>query len=288
MVTVTGGDHNAATGVVGAERRTGNRAMQVVDVDGKKVRTFRTGHGRNLVYLHSGFGEGGPLELFHALAAKGFAVTAPLLPGFGGSDPANEWHRIEDVVFFLRRLFVALGVERPVLMGSSLGGWLAAELAIWFPEKVAGLVLVDAFGLRVEGHPIFEVFGSPPREVSRRAFPKGGDVVPFVRGVLEEPDAPDALRLHFFSALEATARIGWNPYLHDPKLLGRLGFVEAPTLVVWGADDGIVPVEHGRVFSESISGARLEVVEGCGHLPALEAPELLAEKVSLLMGESTR
>ncbi|MGH9231710.1 MAG: alpha/beta fold hydrolase, partial [Acidimicrobiales bacterium] len=226
----------------------------------------------------------GALGLFGLLADAGFRVTAPELAGFGRSDPAPEWHRIEDAVFDLRLLLDGLDLDRPLVIGSSLGGWLAAELAVWFPDRVGALVLVDPVGLRVEGAPVFDLFAARRDETARRLLPGGGDLLGLLAPALEGDDDPNAPLLHLLHAAEATARLGWNPFLHDPKLAGRLPLVTAPTLVVWGADDGIVPRDHGEAYAAGIPGARLEIVEGCGHLPALERPAVVSDLVAGFAG----
>lgn len=246
--------------------------MDTVVVEGKTSRVHRQGSGAPLLYLHSCFGEGGPLPVFDELAAAGFAVVAPELPGFGASDPAPDWHRVEDAVFHLRAMLDVLGLDAPVVVGSSLGGWLAAELAVWFPERVSRLVLLDAAGLRVEGAPVFDLFAATQREVLRRVLPHGGDLMAWLAPAVVD----DGPLLHLFRAMEATARIGWNPFLHDPKLPGRLAGVRAPTVVVWGADDGFIPAAHGGAFAAAIPGAALRVLDGCGHLPAMEQPAAVA------------
>lgn len=256
--------------------------MDRLTVDGLTCRVHRAGPGseRPLVYLHSGFGEVGPLPLFDALGDAGFAVTAPELPGFGRSDPPPPgWHAIEDIVFHLRQLLDACGLEQPVVVGSSLGGWLAAELAVWFPRRVAALVLIDAAGLRVDGAPVFDLFAARPADTMRRALPNGDDLLAWLAPSLEGDDDPQAPLLHLLHASEATARLGWNPFLHDPKLAARLPSVKAPTLVLWGAEDGIIPRAHGETYASSIPSARLEVLAGCGHLPALEQPGEVAAYV---------
>jgi pimeloyl-ACP methyl ester carboxylesterase len=232
-----------------------------------------------LLYLHSGFGEAGALPLFDHLVDAGFRVTAPPLPGFGESGPAHDCHRIEDAVFQLRPLLD----ERPVVVGSSLGGWLAAELAVWFPDRVRALVLLDAVGLRLDGAPIFDIFSARHPETMRRVLPHGGDLLELLKPAYDAAD-PSAALLHLFNASEATARLGWNPFLHDPKLLGRLPGVTAPTLVVWGADDGVVPLAHGEAYAAAIPDARLEVIVGCGHLPALEQPAAVADLAADFVG----
>lgn len=253
--------------------------METFTVDGKTARLFRAGTGPPLLYLHSGFGEVGALPLFSALADAGFAVVAPELPGFGQSDPAPDWHRIEDAAFHLRRVCETLSLPPCTVVGSSLGGWLAAELAVWFPDRVSSLVLIDAVGLRIDGAPVFDLFAARQGELLQHVFPRGGDLLTMIAPAIEGSDDEHAVLLHFFHALEATARIGWNPYLHDPKLPARLPLVSAPTLVVWGGDDGVVPVAHGEAYAAAIPGAQLTVLDGCGHLPALERPDDVAALV---------
>jgi pimeloyl-ACP methyl ester carboxylesterase len=261
--------------------------VERLEVDGVRLRLERHGEGEPaLVYLHSIFGEVGALPFFDQLAASGLTVVAPELPGFGASDALPGPLRIEDVVFHLRRLLDVLGLEHPVLVGASLGGWLAAETAVWFPGRVRALVLMDAFGLRVEGAPAFDVFGSTHHELWAAAV-ADGDLLRHLGPVLgESNDGPDAVRLHLFRSMEASARIGWNPYFHDPKLGARLGALGAPALVVWGGADGVLPLAHGEAYAGSLPRARLEVVPGCGHVPALEQPAQAARLVAgFLAGE---
>lgn len=255
--------------------------MDVIDVDGVGVRVRRQGNGRPIVYLHSIFGEVGALPFFDGLADAGFEVFAPELPGFGQSGALPGCQRLEDVVFHLRRLFDALGIEQTVLVGSSLGGWLAAEIGVWFPDRIEALVLIDALGIRVEDEVPFDIFGSSHHDLWAAAFGDGGDLIRFLGPVLaESEDGPDAIRLHLFRAMEATARIGWNPYLHDPKLPARLASLRAPTLIAWGGADRVVPAAHGDAFATAIPRARLEVLAGCGHVPALEQPRHAAAVIA--------
>jgi pimeloyl-ACP methyl ester carboxylesterase len=252
--------------------------MDSIIVDGLRARLYRAGpdDGPPVVYLHSGFGEVGALPLFDHLAGSGFRVLAPELPGFGHSDPPLDWHGIEDAVFHLGRLLDVLDLRHPTVVGSSLGGWLAAELAVWFPDRVGRLVLVDAVGLRVEGAPVADLFRLRPRELAARVLPNGGDLLSLLAPAIEGDDDPNAALLHLFHAMESTARLGWNPYLHDPKLARRLHLVVAPTLVLWGGDDGLVPLAHGEAYAAAIAGSTLEVLPDVGHLPALECPEMVA------------
>lgn len=270
-------------------------AAERLDVDGASIRVWRTGSGRPgaapLVYLHSEFGEFGALPLFGRLAGAGLDVLAPELPGFGESDPVTGWRRIEDAVFTVRRILDRLGVGRAVLAGSSLGGWLAAETAVWFPDRVAALALLGPYGLRLDGTPALDLFSAAPDDLRRLAVADGSKVHTAYAPALPGPDdqdaasgadAPDRVKarlLQAFRAQEATARIAWNPYLHDPALRARLPLITAPTLILYGEQDGILPRTHAEAYTAAIPGARLRILADCAHLPAIEQPQLTAEYI---------
>lgn len=244
---------------------------RIGDIEGRLFRSAATG-GKQLVYLHSGFGEVGDIELFSEFAEAGFDVVAPELPGFGTTPARQDWYKIEDVVFTLREIFDAIGIDSALVAGSSLGGWLAAELAVWFPERVDGLALIDPVGIYVEGASVFDMFAANQRELVEAVFPGGGDILKFLEPAIEDPGDPDSVLLHFFNAMEATARIGWNPYLHDPKLRGRLPGVKTKSLVIWGEDDGVLPRAHAEAYADGLADARLVTIAEAGHMPALEKP----------------
>jgi pimeloyl-ACP methyl ester carboxylesterase len=251
--------------------------MDTVAVDGLSVRVHRGGAGPPVLYLHSGFGEAGRSPIVAALEERA-AVLAPELPGFGASDPPVRWHRIEDAVFFLRRLLDECGWTAGVVAGSSLGAWLAAELAVWFPERVAGLVLFDPVGIRVEGEPVFDIFAHRQREVMARAFASAPDLTAVLGEAVAASDG--SILFHFFKAMEATARIAWNPYFCDPHLEGRLGAIAVPVTVVWGERDGITSRPYAEAFAAAIPQARFEVFTDAAHLAALDQPQRAAALVA--------
>jgi pimeloyl-ACP methyl ester carboxylesterase len=282
-----------ATALAGSGYRT-------LDVDGTAIRVHIDGvppegpqPGRTVLYLHSASGEVCPLPFFEHLVAAGYHVLAPELPGCGASaEPSPPWRSLEDAVFHVRRTVDLLTPGPVIVIGSSLGGWLAAELAVWCPALVERLVLVNAVGLRVEGAPIFNIFGVPgdpghQSEVMQRANPHSADTLSVLLPAMvdTELDPATMFMMHFVRGATVAARIGWNPYLHDPRLPLRLGQVTAPTLVVWGEDDGIVPLAHGEAYAAAIPGARLVVLPGTGHLPVLEQPAATAERVVAFLGE---
>lgn len=250
-----------------------------VDVAGRKTQILRAGSGRPLVYLHSALGETDWLPVFDDLA-EDFDVVLPAHPGFADSEGIETIADVEDVVFHYDDLFGELGLERPALVGQSLGGWIAAEYAVRWPERVSALVLVDAAGLRVDGAPVPDMWMHRPPELADMIFASTDHPLYMMMKAFEPENPPPAeVLVPFFKAQQATARLGWNPYLHDPKLDGRLHRITCPTLVLWGDSDGLIPYAHGERYAEGIPEARIHRIEGAGHLPVLERPDAVAEAI---------
>jgi pimeloyl-ACP methyl ester carboxylesterase len=166
-----------------------------------------------------------------------------------------------------------------------LGGWIAAELAVHRPGSLGTLTLINALGLRVEGHPTARFFDAAApnplggrREVREMLFaePDG----PVAQECM--PDFPeDAENEQFFRSVHAAARIGWAPpAFYDPLLLSRLGRIVVPTQIVWGTENRLVDVEHGYAFAAGIPNASLAVLEGAGSAVTVEQPDDLAKVVS--------
>jgi pimeloyl-ACP methyl ester carboxylesterase len=261
------------------ERRT-------VAVEGKQVRLLSGGSGPPLLYLHSLGGDVEWLEAHDRLAGR-FTVHVPAHPGFAESTGIEEVDGIFDYVLHYVDLLAMLGLGPVPVVGTSLGGWVAAELAALYPERVARLVLVDAVGLWLDSVPIRELFGSTPPELAEMLFhDQGHPIAQMMRAMTATALAniPEDFAYAQLKALEAAAKVGWNPYLHDPKLERRLARVTAPTLVLWGRQDGLVPLAYGERYRDRIREATLEVIEGCGHLPAIERPAEFAAAVLRFLG----
>ena len=242
------------------------------------------GSGGTLVYLHSAAGEIPGAVVVETLADS-FDVIAPLFPGFGESQGIEFIDDIEDAVFHLLDLWDALQLNAPTVVGASLGGWLAAELAVRYPSAVGRLVLVNPAGLYVEGHPIKEIFGRQPAELAEDMFADQqhpmAQVMHQMQAVMDSgAEVPFELLKPTLQSLAATAKVAWNPYLHDPKLRRRLYRVSAPTLIVHGRQDRLIPREHAEAYHEGIPGSELVDVEGAGHLLALEKPDALAALIT--------
>ena len=254
------------------ERRT-------LEVDGRQVRLLVGGSGPPLVYLHSLGGDVEWLEAHERLGSR-FTVHLPAHPGFAESTGVEQIDGIFDYVLHYVDLLDALDLRAVPLVGTSLGGWIAAELAALYPERVRRLVLVGAVGLWIDAAPLGELFGSTPPELAAMLFhDQDHPIARMMRAMTTLADVPEDFAHAQLKALEAAARIGWNPYLHDPKLERRLRRVTAPTLVLWGRQDGLVPLVYAERYRDRIRGARLEVLDRCGHLPAIERPTAFADAV---------
>jgi pimeloyl-ACP methyl ester carboxylesterase len=242
---------------------------EMLDVRGVKIQMLKGGSGDPLLYLHSAGGEIVWLPFFEQLSQK-YTVYLPAHPGFSKSEGLDRIDTMEDLVFHYTDLMDQLGLTQPYVAGLSLGGWLAAELATRYPNRMHKLALINAVGLRVPGAPIADLFAATPAELRNLVFhdPNSDPAKTFV------PDVPSPEVLEdTMKAREATARIGWNPYLCNPKLRGRLYRITVPTLIVWGESDRLVPLAHGKAYQEGIAGAKLVVLEKCGHAPPFEKPE---------------
>jgi pimeloyl-ACP methyl ester carboxylesterase len=243
-----------------------------IDVAGKKTQIVKGGSGPAVVFLHSALGEAWWADWCDDLA-QDFTVIIPAHPGFGDSEGLELIEDMEDIVFHYDDLFASLGLVKPALVGQSLGGWIAAEYAVRWPERISKLVLIDAAGLRVEQAPTPDMWAHRPPELADMLFADHSQPLYLMMQSFDPEHPPDAeVLIPFLKGQQATARLGWNPYLHDPKLARRLDRITCPTLVLWGERDGLIPPPHGEAYAAGIVGARLETIPGCGHLPLVERP----------------
>lgn len=262
----------------------------MLDVRGTPVELRRAGDGPPVLYLHGGGGDAEWLPVFDRLAEP-FTVLHPSHPGFGKSGGLEHIDDIEDLVFHYLDVLEALDLrgEAVRVVGSSFGGWIAAELAHRYPARVARLVLIDAAGLWLDEAPIAEMFGSQPQELAARLFyDQQHPLAIAMAAITDYSQLPEEVLLPQFKAMEALAKLAWNPYFHNPKLERRLDRITAPTLVVWGRQDGLIPLAHGERYAARIPGAQLTVIDKCGHLPAIEQPDALATLLIEFLGVTRR
>jgi len=183
------------------------------------------------------------------------------------SEGLDQIEDIQDLVWHYVDLFESLEIEHAPVVGFSLGGWIAAELSLLRPHLVDKLILVNAAGLHVDGSPPAELFIDDLDELKELLFydPTAPTVHQTMPSSLEDPRM-----LMWLRAREATARVGWNPYLHNPKLAHQLHRIACPTLVMWGEQDRLIPRTHGEFYAQHIPDARFVTIEKCGHMLPFE------------------
>jgi pimeloyl-ACP methyl ester carboxylesterase len=249
-------------------------ASETLRIGSRDIQLFTGGAGLPLLYLH-GAGTFWWLPVHDRLAARR-RVYLPVHPGFGASQGLEEIEAMEDLVFHTLDVMDALGLARADVVGLSLGGWLAAELAVRHPERVDRLVLVDAAGTRVPGVERPDLFLASAPKARELLF--ADPAAPLATSIL--PDAPPPERMEMaLRGREAAARLLWNPHVQYRKLTSRLGRIKAPTLIVWGAQDRLLPLPLGEAYHRGIAGSTLTVLDDCGHLPPIEQPERFADAV---------
>jgi len=158
-------------------------------------------------------------------------------------------------------------------VGNSIGGWIAAEMALLHSPRVSGVILVDAAGLEVPGHPVADFFSLTIDQVNQLSY---HDPVKFGLNLATLPPAVQAAMPGNRASLAAYAGTAFT----DPTLAGRLAGVTVPALVLWGEDDGIVDPDYGRAYAAAIPGAQFRLLAAAGHLPQIETPEQLLAAIT--------
>ncbi|MCE9574281.1 MAG: alpha/beta hydrolase [Deltaproteobacteria bacterium] len=234
---------------------------------------------RTILLLHGG---GGPQTVasLGAHLAPTARVIAPTLPGWNGTPRPPALDRIAAYADEYLRYLAAEALTDVVVIGSSIGGWLGAELALRdTARRIAALVIINGVGVEVTGHPIRNLSGLAPQEIAAISFHD-----PSRFGAGAPPPTPESLAV--MRANQATlAAIAGTPYGCDPTLLARLGGIRIPTLVLWGASDGVVGTAYGRAYAAAIPGARFETIAEAGHLPHLEQPAATFQAIDAFVAE---
>jgi pimeloyl-ACP methyl ester carboxylesterase len=255
---------------------------ETIDVAGKSTVIRSGGEGVPFVYLHSALGETTLWFPFYAAWAKKFRVLVPTHPGFGKSGGFERIDTIEDMAFHYVELLDTLSLDEVNLGGVSLGGWIAAEFAVRWPERVKRLWIADAPGLWVDEEPLPDLFRlmQDTRKLRELLFHQPDDYI----AKLVIPDvSSDERILAAYQAMTALARLVWErPY--DPKLAERLHRIPCPVLLVWGAHDRLIPPAYGEAYRKCLPQAELKLIADCGHLPMFEKEAEFVELIATFCG----
>jgi pimeloyl-ACP methyl ester carboxylesterase len=247
----------------------------MISIAGVELELFERGRGAPVLYLHGGAGIASDIA-FIDLLAKERRVIAPSHPGFGKSSLPDWLDSVDDIAHIYLELMDRLGLTRTDLVGCSIGGWIAAEIATKVPERVDRLVLIGPVGVKT-GKPdkldIPDVFAMPRDKLDRLRFHDPAKNAADLASMPED-------ELHVIARnRETLALLTWEPYMHNPKLKHRLHRVTVPALFLRGASDGIVSAEYLERYAALVPQPRIETVAEAGHLPQLEQPAATAAKV---------
>ena len=231
------------------------------------------GSGHPLLLLHGGGGPQTVAGFAGSLAGHGFRVVTPTHPGFGGTERPANLETIHGLASIYRRLLDDMDLGDVTIVGNSIGGWIAAELALLHPNWLTRLVLVDAVGIEVPGHPVADFFSLTFPEIAQLSY---HDPERFRIDPAALPEEQRAVLAGNRAALATYTAAG----MIDPELRGRLAGIDVPALVVWGAADRIADPVYGRAFAAAIPGAEFALLPETGHLPQLESPDRLLETIS--------
>jgi pimeloyl-ACP methyl ester carboxylesterase len=212
----------------------------------------------------------------HDALAQHCQVIAPSLPGFDDSTTLGRIDGPEDIVFWLLDLLDALAIGELAMLGCGLGGWMAAEFAVRYPERLRCLALIDAYGLQVEGALAEDEFALMPPMLRPLLFrdPDG----PLAQTWLPDAETPERAEAALHARV-AAARLAWQ-FPYSPKLRERLTRARVPALVLWGARDRLVPPAHAEAYARSLPDARLVMLPDAAHYPYLEEPDRFAKEVA--------
>jgi pimeloyl-ACP methyl ester carboxylesterase len=252
------------------------------------LEVLRRGSGRPILLVHGINPVSSKAPFLDSLARQG-EVIAPSMPGFGASPLPEDFDTMYDLVHLYREILDGLP-ELAVVVGFSFGGWIAAEVAAQGHPKLDRLALVDPVGIKLGGREerdIAHFFNTNPAELDRRAWhdPANRPAGTYGLGwqaVIDEA-MPDEDMVALARNWDSLCLYAWRPHMYNPQLRHWLRRIAVPSLVLWGASDGIVTPEYGSRYAGLIPGARFALIENAGHHPELEQPRAFADAVTRFM-----
>lgn len=233
-------------------------------VRGVKVRLRRAGSGTPLLFLHGAGGVMRWLPFFDRLA-ENHTLLVPDHPGFGDSDDPKWIRTVADLGFFYLDLLEQLDLQRVDVVGHSLGGWLASEIAIRDSSRLRAVSLLAPAGIRVNGDPMGDPFIWGPEEFVRNLY-VNQKLADAQLAAVPTPEEADVLLKNRF----AFAKLGWQPRMHNPDLEKWLHRVKVPAQVIWGDSDKLIPASYAAQWGRVLPRAQVHVLKDCGHIPQVE------------------
>lgn len=225
--------------------------------------TIDQGQGQTYLVLHGGAGPLSVAGLASALSNNGRTIV-PTHPGFNGQTRPQWLNRVSDLALAYLALLEKLDLHDVIVIGNSIGGWIAAEMAQRQSPRIAGIVMPNPVGIDTgsSDKKIVNPMDVAPAERAALAFHN-----PARYAVI--PNTPEALAA--MAANQQALRVyAGEPFSHDPSLYARLAQIAVPSLVIWGESDGIVDVDYGRRFAQGIPNAQFELIKEAGHFPHIE------------------
>ena len=236
------------------------------------------GEGQPFLLLHGGGGLQTVSGFADLLGEAGPArVIMPTHPGFGGTHRPDALDTVRGLAALYVALLDQLGLAGVTVAGNSIGGWIAAEMALLGPERISSAIIIDGVGIDVPGHPVADFFSLTLDQVSQLSY---HDPVRF----RIDPAAMPAAQREAMAGNRAALAVYSGTSMTDPTLRDRLKDVSVPVLVLWGDSDQIADPDYGRGYAAAIPGARFQLLTGTGHLPQIETPQQLLAAISAFAG----
>lgn len=248
-----------------------NWTREAMEVAGATIELVKGGSGEPLLVLHGELGHPGWMS-YHDSLSQNNSLIIPSHPGFGESTPLEWIMNMRDMAGWYLQALEDMGIGPINVVGHSLGGWLAAEMATMCPQQFKKMVLVGPAGIKPPTGEIFDMFLVVAKEYLEESFLDPATTPEYLQICPEEP-TPEQVET-WEVAREEACRLSWKPYMYYaglPQLLGRVKTL--PTLLVWGREDSIIPLSAAEVYNQSIQGSELAIIEGCGHRPEIEKPD---------------
>ncbi|MGI4813877.1 MAG: alpha/beta fold hydrolase [Janthinobacterium lividum] len=242
------------------------------------------GDGPPLVYLHGLLGQAWS-PLLEGLSAQR-RVYAPALAGADEPDDLKAFDNVHDLTIYLDDLVRALGLKRFELVGHSFGGMVAAEYAAMFPERVTKLVLIDSLGLWRDDAPVVDfTYQTPPNQAALILGEADSEAVQQLLALPEEPRAKNRETVRRITSMASILHFIWP--IPDRGLAKRLYRVQAPTQLIWGEQDQIVPKIYAEDFAKAIGKSQVHIIAGASHTPHFQKPDAVLDKVQSFLAEQS-